>query len=193
MLRNTRNLFKVPREIFNCLSLTVNVNLKSSSMVNHTSSPMGRMTPRHRAGGTMLYIELAIVLILAGGQSVEHLILGMIWLIVLDQDDITLRPGDLWFNGNWTILSTIQMHKLHTLIESGIGRFIGGNAILMIRFEFNLLGIRHWTEFRCSAFLIVNHTDWTGIDVINGPLIDRNCSYRNDGHTEILISVGLRK
>lgn len=91
----------------------------------------------------MLYVEFAIVLILASGQCVEHLVLGMIGLIVLDQYDITMWLRHFRLNHNCAIVSTVQVYKLHTLIEGGIRRFVCGYAIFVIRFEFNLLGIGH--------------------------------------------------
>lgn len=63
----------------------------------------------------------------------------------------------------------------------------------MISFELDLLGIGNGTEFRSGALLIMDHTDGTWVDVVNGPLVDGNCCHRDNRETRTIVDVSLNK
>lgn len=85
----------------------------------------------------------------------------------------------------------IQIYQFNTFIQRCIWRFIFGNAIFMICFEFNFLGIGYGTEFRCGTLIIVCNTNRTWLDIIYGPLINWDSGNRDYRNSAIIIIVSL--
>lgn len=84
MSKNITQCFSTYRQC----ELEVILNVKESSVTCND-------TTTSRAGWTVFNVELAIVLILASSECVQHLVLRITGLVVLNQNDISTRIGHL--------------------------------------------------------------------------------------------------